>query len=83
MVKLLKIFPVVFLIATIAADVIYKKTSLEIWLTLAITFGTTAYHFIMRWVVAFIYNFIMQRYNRQRIVKLIRQSDDWQEKRTV
>ena len=22
-------------------------------------FGTTAYHFIMRWVVAFIYNFIM------------------------
>lgn len=36
-----------------------SKTLLEIWLTIAITFGTTAYHFIMRWVVAFIYNSIM------------------------
>lgn len=40
-----------------------SKTLLEIWLTIAITFGTTAYHFIMRWVVAFIYNSIM--HNRQ------------------
>lgn len=59
MVKLLKIFPVVFLLATIAAGLLYKRTSLEILLTLAITFGTTTYHFIMRWVVAFIYNSIM------------------------
>lgn len=59
MVKLLKIFPVVFLAATIIAGILYKRTSLEIWLTLAITFGTTTYHFIMRWVVAFIYNSIM------------------------
>ena len=59
MVRLLKIFPVAFLLATIAAGLLYKRTSLEIWLTLAITFGTTTYHFIMRWIVAFIYNSIM------------------------
>lgn len=59
MVKLLKIFPVIFLLATIATGLLYKRTSLEILLTLAITFGTITYHFIMRWVVAFIYNSIM------------------------
>lgn len=59
MIKLLKIFPVVFLMGTIVAGILYQKTFLGIWLTLAITFGTTTYHFIMRWVVAFIYNSIM------------------------
>ena len=59
MVKLLKILPVVFLLATIVTGILYKRTSLEILLTLAITFGTTTYHFIMRWVVAFVYNSIM------------------------
>ena len=59
MVKILKIFPVVFLTATIATGILYKRTSLEILLTLAITFGTITYHFIMRWAVAFIYNSIM------------------------
>ena len=59
MVKLLKIFPVVFLMATIITAILYKRTSLEILLTLAITFGTTTYHFIMRWLVAFAYNSVM------------------------
>ena len=59
MVKFLKAAPVVFLAGTIAAVVFYQRTSSEIWLTFAITFGTTTYHFIMRWVVAFIYNSIM------------------------
>jgi membrane protein YdbS with pleckstrin-like domain len=59
MIKFLKAAPVVFLIGTIVTGISYQKTLLEIWLTIAITFGTTAYHFIMRWVVAFIYNSIM------------------------
>ena len=59
MIKFLKAAPVVFLIGTIVTGILYQKTLLEIWLTIAITFGTTAYHFIMRWVVAFIYNSIM------------------------
>lgn len=59
MIKFLKAAPVVFLIGTMVTAILYQKTLLEIWLTIAITFGTTAYHFIMRWVVAFIYNSIM------------------------
>ena len=59
MIKFLKAAPVVFLIGTIVTGILYQKTLLGIWLTIAITFGTTAYHFIMRWVVAFIYNSIM------------------------
>ena len=59
MINFLKAAPVVFLIGTIVTGILYQKTLLGIWLTIAITFGTTAYHFIMRWVVAFIYNSIM------------------------
>lgn len=59
MIKFLKAAPVVFLIGTMVTAILYQKTLLEIWLSIAITFGTTAYHFIMRWVVAFIYNSIM------------------------
>ena len=59
MVKVLKIGPVIFLTATIVSAVLYKITFGGVFLTLAITFGTTAYHFIMRWLVAFIYDFIM------------------------
>ena len=59
MINFLKAAPVVFLIGTMVTAILYQKTLLEIWLTIAITSGTTAYHFIMRWVVAFIYNSIM------------------------
>lgn len=59
MIKVLKIGPVIFLTATIVSAVLYKITLGGVFLTLAITFGTTAYHFIMRWLVAFIYDFIM------------------------
>lgn len=59
MINFLKAAPVVFLIGTMVTGILYQKTLLEIWLTIAITFGTTAYHFIMRWVVAFIYDSIM------------------------
>ena len=57
--KFLKAAPVVFPDRNHGHGYFISKTLLEIWLTIAITFGTTAYHFIMRWVVAFIYDSIM------------------------
>lgn len=109
MIKLLKAAPVVFLIGTIVTGILYQKTLLEIWLTIAITFGTTAYHlaqvtcqaelghetivvlsfvpivaghwlggypaFIITSILAAMFDMmfvIMQRYNRQRILKLIK-----------
>ena len=62
MVKFIKIGPVVFLLVAIVCGVGYQVTGTGIFLTLAITFGTTAYHFIMRWLVAFIYNFFMDNH---------------------
>ena len=59
MIKFLKAAPFVFLMGTICTGILYQRTLSGIWLRLAITFGTTAYHFIMRWVVAFIYNSVM------------------------
>ena len=44
MIKFLKAAPVVFLIGTMVTAILYQKTLLGIWLTTAITFGTTAYH---------------------------------------
>lgn len=37
MIKFLKAAPVVFLIGTIVTGILYQKTLLEIWLTIAIT----------------------------------------------
>ena len=62
MVKFIKIGPVVFLLVAIVCAVGYQVTGTGIFLTLAITFGTTAYHFIMRWLVAFTYNFFMDNH---------------------
>lgn len=59
MIKFLKAAPVIFLMGTIATGVLYQRTSSGIWLTVTITLGTTAYHFIMRWLVAFACDCIM------------------------
>ena len=50
MINFLKAAPVVFLIGTMVTAILYQKTLLEIWLTIAITFGTTAYHFMLLWL---------------------------------
>lgn len=57
--KLLKIIPVVSFAGTIVFGILYKNTSLEILLTLAITLGTITYHFAMRLFVAFLYHSAM------------------------
>ena len=44
---------------TVATTILYQSTSKEILLTLAITFGTCAYHFIMRLLVGSIVNSIL------------------------
>ena len=57
--KLLKIIPTVSFAGTLMLSILYKKTSLEILLTLAITLGTITYHFAMRLFVAFLYRSAM------------------------
>lgn len=47
MAKNFKLISALSLIATIILSVLYAVTSLEFLLTLAITFGTIAYHFIV------------------------------------
>ena len=49
----------IFTAGTVATTVLYQSTSKEILLTLAITFGTCAYHFIMRLLVGSIVNSIL------------------------
>lgn len=45
--------------ATIATTILYHRLGGDIYLTLAITFGTTAYHFGMRLLVGLLYNVVM------------------------
>ena len=49
----------IFTAGTVATTVLYQSTSKEILQTLAITFGTCAYHFIMRLLVGSIVNSIL------------------------
>ena len=48
MATILKLLAAFFSAGTIAFAILYAQTAGSIWLTLAITFGTFAYHFIMR-----------------------------------
>ena len=49
--KLMKLIAAVSLAAMVISAAVYRALSLEIFLSLAITFGTIAYHFIMRLLV--------------------------------
>ena len=62
--KLMNISAPLFLLLAIVASILYYSTQAEIFLTLAITFGTFAYHFIMRLGVGFVFQHVMHtRYN--------------------
>ena len=50
MINFLKAAPVVFLIGTIVTGILYQKTLLGIWLTIAITFGTTNNYYILSYM---------------------------------
>lgn len=51
MAKKMKLVSVIAALLTVVFSVMYWYTSLDLALTIAITFGTTAYHFIMRLTV--------------------------------
>ena len=48
-----------FSVGTVILTVLYRHTPGEVWLSLAITFGTTAYHFIMRLLVGLAFSAVM------------------------
>ena len=58
--KVMKTLAFVFLAGTVIFIISYQVTSVEILLSLAITFGTFAYHFIMRLLVGLVYNLVMR-----------------------
>ncbi len=60
MAKKFKLISALALIATIILSVLYAVTSYDFLLTLSITFGTMAYHLIMRLFVGFIFNCTMK-----------------------
>lgn len=82
--RIMKIIAALTTIITIIFSYIYITINKSIYLTLAISFGTTAYHFIMRLVIGYIINWIMHNkanYNNnyfktkkleQKIYKLIK-----------
>ena len=57
--RIMKIIAVLTTIITIIFSYIYITINKSVYLTLAISFGTTAYHFIMRLVIGYIINWIM------------------------
>ena len=59
MAKMVKSTAVVSVLATLILTVLYQKMNIGILLTLAITAGTIAYHFVMRLVVGGVVNRIM------------------------
>ena len=59
MAKMMKATAIICVAATAFAAIFYKITSYDIFLTLAITFGTVTYHFAMRLLVGFIFNVTM------------------------
>ncbi len=59
MAKKFKLIAVLTLAATFAAAILYRTSALEVMLTLAIIFGTTAYHLIMRLFVSLAFNLTM------------------------
>lgn len=55
-------------VSTVLFTILYISFKQPLFLTLAITFGVTAYHFIMRLIVGLLFNFIMNNkaeYNRK------------------
>lgn len=59
MVKIMKICSIISLTAMVALALAYGYTTWGLFLTLAITFGTIAYHLIMRLFVSLVFNSLM------------------------
>lgn len=58
--KAMKTTAAASLAAALLSGVLFCCFARDIWLTLAVTFGTIAYHFIMRLLVGWIFNLVMK-----------------------
>ena len=76
--KAMKSMMVVAVLATIIFTILYKIMENGVMLSLAITAGTISYHFVIRYVVAGIFNSVMQ--NRADLSKTWYQQRTWEEK---
>ena len=66
--KTIKIISVITLVFTIVFALLYSFIDTDVFLTLAITFGTTAYHFIVRLIIGGVINAVMKNkadYNKK------------------
>ena len=66
--KIIKISALIFVILTILFTIIYQYISSTVIMSMAITFGTISYHFVMRLAVGYIINVIFHNnfdYNRK------------------
>ena len=59
MAKMMKVIAIICVAATAFSAIFYKITLYDIFLTLAITFGTVTYHFAMRLLVGLVFNVTM------------------------
>lgn len=59
MAKKLALLTVLILAGTAVFAVLYRKTACQAYLPLVITFGTTAYHVVMRQLVALAFHTVM------------------------
>ncbi len=60
--KSIKSTAFISLVITVVLSILYMTTSLDVLLSLAITFGTVAYHFIMRLLVSLIFDTTMRNH---------------------
>lgn len=58
--KLMKTAAAVSLLAAILSGLLFSRSAGESWLTLAITFGTVAYHLILRLLVGWVFGLVMK-----------------------
>lgn len=77
MAKTMKFVAVLSVIATICFSVLYIYKSVSVFRSLAITFGTTAYHFCIRLIVGALFNFFMK--NRADYTKKWYQVKAWEQ----
>ena len=78
MARWVKAIAVITAAATICFSVIYGMTAKKTFLTLAITFGTVAYHFVMRLIVGLAFNTLM--HNKADYHKQWYQVKTWEQK---
>lgn len=58
--KLMKIITTICIFATLLTTMIYRNSNSGLFLTLAITFGTITYHFVMRLLIGYFVRLIMK-----------------------